>query len=603
MIEDLGSLSGDIGVEAELGVVGSGPAGIVVALEAARHGISVVLLESGDRSFDPAVQELSEAAEWDCRRHAPLSLAVRRQVGGTSVIWGGRCVPFDPVDFASRPFLSVPAWPISYKEVENNFQRACDWMVCGRAAFSTSELPHLPTGIVPGFVDGGVLGSRLERWSLPTDFGKTYRERLERSPHVRLLTGVTCIEIVCPSQAGRAQHLECRTTHAGGRVLVTAKAFVVACGGLESTRLLMSSSGPQGEQPGNRSGHLGRWYMAHVEGSVANVRFSTPPRQTIYGYERDIDGVYVRRRFSFTEEYQRAYELPNVVSWLGNPEIPDARHGSGQLSFVYLALTSPFGPKFAPEVQRFSLTGAEIPGTPYGGATITSRDSHLHNILRQPLSTSRFVVDFGTRRFLTRGRRIPGFFVYNRQNLYPLQYHGEQLPNPISTVGLSPEKDRLGRRKLTINLQFSHADVDGILRAHEHWDRYLRKLGVGRLEYLHHDLSQAVEERLGGGFHQMGTTRMSASPSCGVVDQSLAVHGVPNLYVASSSIFVTSGQANSTFMLVVFALRLADHLARQLRTSYLGHSAYRTSVRNLTQGSPPSSFYLFPCEGHNSATL
>src|ERR1700728_3563326 len=101
MIEDLGALRDDVGVAAELAVVGAGPAGIVVALEAARQGISVVLLESGDRSYDPAVQELSDAAEWDRHRHAPLSLSTRRQVGGTSVIWGGRCVPFDPADFAS----------------------------------------------------------------------------------------------------------------------------------------------------------------------------------------------------------------------------------------------------------------------------------------------------------------------------------------------------------------------------------------------------------------------------------------------------------------------------------------------------------------------
>jgi len=571
MIEDLSTFSEDIGIEEELAIVGAGPAGIVIALEAARLGLSVVLIESGKRSFDPAVQELSEAAEWDRHRHAPVSLTVRRQVGGTSTIWGGRCVPYDPVDFAPRPFLDVPAWPIGYKEVQRYFERTCDWMVCGRAAFNTSELPHLPSGIVPGFVDGSVLGSSLERWSLPTDFGKTYQEHLERSPRVRLLTGVTCTEIVCPSQGGRAQRLECRT-HAGGRVLVTAKAFVVACGGLESTRLLMSSSGPEGEQLGNRSGHLGRWYMAHVEGSIANVRFSTPPRQTVYGYERDIDGVYVRRRFSFSEEYQRTHKLPNVVSWLGNPEIPDARHGSGQLSFVYLALTSALGPRFAPEVQRLALTGTEIPGTPYGGATITSRASHLRNILRQPFSTGRFMIDFGARRFLTRGRRAPGFFVYNRQNLYPLQYHGEQLPNPTSMVGLSREADRFGRRRLTIDLQFSPVDVDGVVRAHEHWDRYLRKLGVGRLEYLHQDLNQAIEQRLGGGFHQIGTTRMSASPSDGVVDQNLAVHGVPNVYLASSSTFVTSGQANSTFMVVAFALRLADHLARQLRASYRGHS-------------------------------
>jgi len=250
------------------------------------------------------------------------------------------------------------------------------------------------------------------------------------------------------------------------------------------------------------------------------------------------------------------------VSWLGNPEIRDARHGSGQLSFVYLALTSPLGSKFAPEAQRLALTGAEIPGTPYGGATITPCGSHLRNILRQPFPTGRFVIEFGARRFLARGRRMPGFFTYNRQNLYPFQYHGEQLPNPASTVALSREKDRLGRRKLAINLRFSQADVDGIVRAHEHWDHYLRRLGVGRLEYLYQDLHQAVGQRLGGGFHQAGTTRMSASSSGGVVDQNLAVHGVPNVYVASSSVFVTSGQANSTFMIVAFALRLADHLVR-----------------------------------------
>jgi choline dehydrogenase-like flavoprotein len=567
MIEDLGSLTEDICIQEDLAVIGAGPAGIVVALEAARQGTSVVLLESGSQFFNPAVQELSEAAECDRQRHAPVSLAVRRQLGGTSVIWGGRCVPFDPIDFASRSYLGVPSWPISYETTRSYFQRACDWMMCGRAAFSTLELPHLPSGVVPGFIDGNVLGSSLERWSLPTNFGKTYQERLEQSPRIRVFTGVTCTEIVCTNGDSRAQSLECRT-HAGGRVSVTAKVFVVACGGLEGTRLLMSSSGPAGEQLGNRSGHLGRWYMAHVEGSIANARFTTPPRRTIYNYERDTDGVYVRRRFSFADEYQRKHQLPNIVSWLGNPEIPDARHRSGQLSFVYLALTSRFGPRFAPEAQRLALTGADIPGTPYGAATITSRRSHLYNIARRPFSTGHFVIDFGSRRFLARGRRTPGFFVYNRQNLYPLQYHGEQLPNPASTVELSRERDRLGRRKLKIDLRFSQGDIEGVVRAHEHWDRYLRKLDVGRLEYVHQDLHQAIDQRLGGGFHQIGTTRMSASPSAGVVDENLSVHGVPNLYVASSSTFVTSGQANSTFMVVVLALRLADRLARQVRASF-----------------------------------
>jgi hypothetical protein len=569
MIEDLQTSDQHVNIEAELAIVGAGPAGIVTALEAAKHGISVVLLETGGRSFDPTLQDLTDAAEWDRHRHAALSLTVRRQVGGTSVIWGGRCVPFDPIDFEERPFLGAPAWPVSYEDTRSHFQRACDWMLCGRAAFDLSELPHLPSGVVPGFIDDGVLGSSLERWSLPTNFGSVYGNELERSPQVRLMTGVTCTEIVCPPESGKAQHLECRT-NAGGRVRVRAKAFVVACGGLESTRLLMCSTGPQGEQLGNRGGRLGRWYMAHVEGSIANIRFSTPPGQTVFGYERDSDGVYVRRRFSFAADYQRKHCLPNVVSWLGNWDLPDARHGYGQLSLIYLALTSPLGSRLAPEVQRLSMTGAEIPGTPYGLATVTPKDSHIRNIVRHPVATGRFAIGFGAGRFLARGRRVPGFFMYSKDNLYPLQYHGEHIPNPASKVTLSEERDRFGRRKLAIDLRFTHQDIDGIIRAHEHWDQYFRKIGVGRLEYQHEDLEQAVDRRLGGGFHQAGTTRMSTSPATGVVDENLAVHGAPNVYVASSSVFVTSGQANSTFMTVAFAARLADHLADKLRARTLG---------------------------------
>jgi choline dehydrogenase-like flavoprotein len=586
MIENLKTLGEHIEVAADLAVIGAGPAGITVALEAADRGISVVLLESGGLDFDPQAQDLSEGAEWDRHRHAPLSLSVRRQVGGTSNIWGGRCVPFDAVDFSARPYLNIPNWPLTYSQIAPYFQRACDWMVCGRAVFSINDVPNVPREIVPGFTDDGILGSSLERWSLPTNFGQVYRQRMKQSAGLRVLTGVTCTEIVCPPESGSARTLECRT-QAGGHVRVSAKEFVVACGGLESTRLLLSSTGPAGEQMGNRGGHLGRWYMAHAEGSVANIRFTTPPRRTIFDYEKDIDGVYVKRRFSFSEEYQREHGLPNVVSWLGNWELPDARHGYGQLSFVYLALASPLGSKLAPEVQRLSMIGAEIPGTPYGGAEITSRSSHLRNVLRHPYPTGKFAVGFGAGRFLARGRRTPGFFMYSKNNLYPFQYHGEQLPNPDSRVTLTEDRDRLGRRKLAIDLRFSPGDVEGIVKAHEHWDQYFRKLGIGHLEYQHEDLHAAVGQRLGGGFHQAGTTRMSATPDDGVIDPNLAVHGVPNVYVASSSTFVTSGQANSTFMIVAFAARLADHLADKLgqatnvpeaKADSLGPNAVRTAL-------------------------
>ena len=52
----------------------------------------------------------------------------------------------------------------------------------------------------------------------------------------------------------------------------------------------------------------------------------------------------------------------------------------------------------------------------------------MQNILRHPLATGMFAADFGARRFLARTRRVPGFFMYSKDNLYPFQYHGEQLP-------------------------------------------------------------------------------------------------------------------------------------------------------------------------------
>src|SRR6185312_13036735 len=150
---------------------------------------------------------------------------------------------------------------------------------------------------------------------------------------------------------------------------------------------------PDGRPVGDHSDHLGRWYMAHVEGVVANVRFTAPPGETIHGYERDADGVYVRRRFSFSREFQHAEALPNVTGWLVHPELADARHRSGPLSAAYLALASPAGRFLAPEALRLAMTGTRVPGVPFGGGQRGRVSEHLKNIVRAPGPTAGFVLD------------------------------------------------------------------------------------------------------------------------------------------------------------------------------------------------------------------
>ena len=63
--------------------------------------------------------------------------------------------------------------------------------------------------------------------------------------------------------------------------------------------------------------------------------------------------------------------------------------------------------------------------------------------------------------------------------------------------------------------------------------------------------------------HHMGTTRMSARPSDGVVDADCQVHGIRGLYVSGSSVFPTVGHANPTQMIVALAIRLADTLKQR----------------------------------------
>ncbi|CDO07443.1 GMC family oxidoreductase [Mycolicibacterium cosmeticum] len=546
-------------LRASLVVVGAGPAGIVCAVEAARRGVDVLLIESGGREPDPHRQRLSTATVRHPNLHAPVELTVSRQIGGTSAIWGGRCVPYDEVDFLDRPITAPSRWPLSYPDVQPYFDAACDWFKCGRSAFDVKDLPHLPAHMVPGLPDGDVLASTLERWSLPTHFGREYGDVLTGSTRLRVLTDSTCVRVDIDEDLSRATGVTCKTL-AGGTFSVEADRVIVAAGGLESTRLLMCSPAAGGRSAGDHSGHLGHWYMAHLEGVIADLVLCTPAAETVHGYERDVDGTYVRRRLTFAPGYQLEHGLPNIAGWIANPELPDASHRNVQLSLTYLALVSPLGSRLAPPAQRLSLTGTKIPGTPYGTAARSPMRAHLRNVLSDPAGAARFAVDFGAKRVFSRGRKPPGFFVWSADNRYPLQYHGEHLPHYESCVRLAAATDELGMPRLDIDIKFTDDDIQGVLAAHRHWDRYLRTAGVGRLEYVVDDPAAAVLARAGGGFHQIGTTRMAASPADGVVDTDLAVHGIPNLHVVSSSVFVTSGQANSTFLIVVLALRLIGAL-------------------------------------------
>jgi choline dehydrogenase-like flavoprotein len=402
--------------------------------------------------------------------------------------------------------------------------------------------------------DEEVLTSSLERWSLPTNFGKEYFNDLKQSENIQLIYGLTCTEIETNEKGDRVEAIHGKTL--GGKTIhVKCKKYVLAGGALNTTRLLLASDRRHAGGIGNHSGLLGKFYMGHISGDIAIVHFMTPPKDTIYGFDRDQDNIYLRRRFSFTREFLNKNQLPNIVAWLGAPKFGDPSHKNGILSSAFLALNLP--------ILKNYLTSTAMQKAAIGKEDKGIYWAHVMNVLKDFKQALTFVPTFGYGRYIAK-RKIPALFVYSAANEYPLHYHSEQVPNVNSTVTLSDERDGIGMRRLNIDLQFTQQDVDGVVKAHQYWDEYLRKHNCGYLKYVASDLKASVWDQAKDGFHQVGTTRMSAHPSDGVVGTNCNIHGFDDLFVASSSVFVTSGQANSTFMIVAFALRLANHLQKIL---------------------------------------
>jgi len=80
------------------------------------------------------------------------------------------------------------------------------------------------------------------------------------------------------------------------------------------------------------------------------------------------------------------------------------------------------------------------------------------------------------------------------------------------------------------------------------------------MEYLQDEKDDSWPAFTGGGWHHMGTTRMSDDPKTGVVDANCKVHGIANLHVAGAACYVTSAAPIPTLTLIALSLRLSDQI-------------------------------------------
>jgi choline dehydrogenase-like flavoprotein len=191
-----------------------------------------------------------------------------------------------------------------------------------------------------------------------------------------------------------------------------------------------------------------------------------------------------------------------------------------------------------------------------------ARAAHLANLARDLPRTLGFAPAFLWRNRVAK-MRLPGFFLRNRARRYGLEYHAEQLPNPDSRLTLAEARDALGQPRLRIDLRFTEADAAAVLRAHAALEAWLGRNRLARLEHYAPPGERAalVLANARDGAHQVGTIRMAATAADGLVDGRCRSFEVPNLFVVSTAVLPTSGQANPTLTAVQLGLRLAADLA------------------------------------------
>jgi choline dehydrogenase-like flavoprotein len=505
----------------DLCVIGGGAAGVTISRELANTSQTVVVLESGGIEIDERTQALAEGESVGEPYHVPLDASRLRLVGGTTNHWAGVCRPLDAVDFASRPGRPGTEWPISRTELEPWYARAHEVIQISYDYDWRSWQQRF--GLTPSVIETDILQTEvvqiaLESRSTPRRFGDMYLAELEQAPNIQFCTWANVAELDSDQNGGRVTGVEVATLD-GNRWRVEARAFVLAVGGLETPRLLLASGGADSKVLGNNHDLVGRYFMEHIQVlDMASLVVARP-----------LDELLLYTPIVSPAEPGRPEQLVQ-----------------GELSLTPTA------------VDQNALLASDIVVVP---RDLDPSESGEERTIR-PVDVSRLLERVEDEALVVANVLVGA----------------EQRPDPESRVRLSRERDALGMPKLELDWRVGRDDRESVVRSLMLMAMELGRLGIGRLRLAprgeSHSLAislaggegdvpdELLDFPVGGGNHHMGTTRMHDNPRQGVVDSSCRVHGVENLYIASTAVFPTGGSAPPTNTLIALSLRLADHLRR-----------------------------------------
>jgi len=522
---DLNEYSG-ASVTAEIAVVGTGACGMVMARRLLGEGIDVAFLETGGHERSAPAEALNHA-----ELAGDLSVWIgsrSRFLGGSTNCWAGHASPFDPVD-STRDWVPEGRWPLDLSILESWAVDLHDQLRLGPVDFSAefwaNRLARVRNGLL--FEGNDRITTKMIQRTNVGHMGELAAPDIERSPHLSVYLNAQVLELQVTRDGSQVIGLDLVSLDGSRRVAVRAKKYVLAAGP-ENARLLLASRSRDPRGVGNEYDQVGRYWLAHH--STRRGRLEPSPDLDWSLYELALDWQPGDRRvfgsLRISDAVQAEEKLLNAAIMLERYRPTRGFNNRNALISVVKGLAG-------------RTTGALEPQRLSAGLLAGAAGDITKAIGRSATEVQR------------RRRSTPRAFVRN---------WCEQMPHPENRIELGNSVDRFGVPVLRVVSNLQPEDRRTMRRAFEIFAEEFEAAGYGTMidEFPRGD---AWPPGSVSTAHFMGGTRMSTSPSDGVVDTDCRVHGLENLYVAGGSVFPTAGASMVSYTAMLLTARLADHLS------------------------------------------
>jgi hypothetical protein len=243
-------------------IVGSGPAGSVLAKKLAEKGIQCILVEAGSLDDKHIKQPCFDKINID--KDYQINLNSSYQVGGASNLWSGKMHTLDEIDFIKRPYIKNFTWPFKKIKLISYYKKASKILsLPNKDNFNNFFLSTLKIK-----KNNTISIKNVYTANKPHNFKYFFKKKNYRLKNLKILTDSKVISLSQDVKNKKISYINIKDKKLNN-FKIFAKNFILACGGVEIPRVLLNSKNknfPLGI--GNQHGNVGKYFSTHPKGNL-----------------------------------------------------------------------------------------------------------------------------------------------------------------------------------------------------------------------------------------------------------------------------------------------------------------------------------------------